>query len=441
MPLGRGAGGTHAGPESWYTVGAAGVAQSGRAPAFQFAGAAPTIAGPRFHEEIRTRRCGFFVARYPAIHHAARTGRPREGHGAIDRIRPGESTGAMTAQLLPPVEEALDPSLPLRGFVRLYEAHLRSERKTPKTIEVYKYVLGKFETWFTSTYGQPPTLAHFSRDQVRLFLVAAQDRPKWQGHPTLDGVTAEGISGATVHHYVRTLKTFGSWLDREDYARTNPLATLRLPKVDQKELLPLTEAEERQLLDTYNDNNPNDCRSKAIFLLMLDTGLRLSEVIHLQDANLDLDNGFLLVMGKGRKERSVPFGFTTEKVLRKYVTFFRPDPATPNFDEFFLSPDGYPLTEQAMKMLFTRARKRTGITRLHAHLLRHTYGIRAQENDMPTITLQHYMGHSSSKVTERYVHAAQSEKLKRARGYSPVDRLRLRVKQVGQRGRATRRRR
>ena len=77
-------------------------------------------------------------------------------------------------------------------------------------------------------------------------------------------------------------------------------------------------------------------------------------------------------MGKGRKERSVPFGYTTEKVLRKYVTFFRPDPATPRIEEFFLSPDGYPLTTKAMAMIFYRARKRTGITRLHAHFLRHT---------------------------------------------------------------------
>lgn len=81
---------------------------------------------------------------------------------------------------------------------------------------------------------------------------------KWQGHPTLDGVTEQGISGATVHHYVRTLKTFGSWLEREGYAQTNPLIALRLPKMDERELRPLTQAEERQLLDTYNDNNSND---------------------------------------------------------------------------------------------------------------------------------------------------------------------------------------
>src|SRR5205814_2101388 len=121
-----------------------------------------------------------------------------------------------------------------------------------------------------------------------------------------------------------------------------------LPKVDQKQLLPLTEEEERKLIDTYSENDSFECRSKAIFLLMLDTGLRLSEIITLTEQNMDLDGGFLLVMGKGRKERSVPFGYTTEKVLRKYVTFFRPDPSTPRIQEFFLSPDGYPLTTKAM---------------------------------------------------------------------------------------------
>ena len=80
-----------------------------------------------------------------------------------------------------------------------------------------------------------------------------------------------------------------------------------------------------------------------------------------------------------------------------------------------------------MKMIFTRAAKRTGIERLHPHLLRHTFGTRAQDNGMPRLTLQHYMGHSSSKVTERYAHAAQSEKLKRARGFSPIDQLGLRA--------------
>jgi site-specific recombinase XerD len=335
-------------------------------------------------------------------------------------------------------ESGPDEALPLFGFRRLYQTQLKSERKAAKTIAAYDYVLARFESWFTQANGRAPTLADFTVLQVRLFLVAAQEKPKWDGHPTLAGKGARTISGATVHHFVRSLKTFGGWLEREEYVPRHPLSNLRLPRVEQKQLIPLSEEEERQLIETYNDNNPNDCRTKAFFLLMLDTGLRLSEVVTLKAANVDLDNGFLLVMGKGSKERSVPFGFTTEKVLRKYVAFFRPDPANPNYEEFFLSPEGEPLTPKALQMVFARARSRTGIKRLHPHLLRHTYGIRAQEADMPTITLQHYMGHSSSKVTERYAHAAQSEKLKRARGYSPVDQLRFRIKPMNKGKRAKR---
>jgi site-specific recombinase XerD len=321
-------------------------------------------------------------------------------------------------------------ALPLAGFYRLYEAQQRAERKSPKTIKNYKEALGKFASWFEASYGSEPRLEDLTVVEARLFLAHALEQPKWQGHPSLEGVTTETLSVATVHQYTRGLKTFGAWLEREEYAPAHPLQNLRLPKLDEKQLRPLSEEEERRLLGAYDDNNPTECRLKAIFLLMLDTGLRLSELTTLQVENIDLDNGFLLVMGKGRKERSIPFGFTTERLLRKYVTFFRTEPALPSVGEFFLSPDGHPLTATAMKMLFTRAAKRTGIERLHPHLLRHTFGTRAQDNGMPTLTLQHYMGHSSSKVTERYAHAAQSEKLKRARGFSPIDHLGLRVKQA-----------
>jgi site-specific recombinase XerD len=318
----------------------------------------------------------------------------------------------------------------LAGFYRLYEAQLRAERKSPKTIRIYNEALGKFARWFEASYSRPAVLGDFNAVEARLFLADALGRRKYEGHPTLEGTTRETLSVSTVHQYTRGLKTFGAWLEREGYAAVHPLRTLRLPRLDERQLQPLSEEEERRLLGCYDDNNPTECRLKAIFLLMLDTGLRCGELTDLTLENLDLEGGFLLVMGKGRKERSIPFGFTTERLLRKYVTFFRPPPALPSIDAVFLSPDGYQMTYTAMKDIFTRAAKRSGIARLHPHLLRHTFGIRAQESGMPTITLQHYMGHSSSKVTERYAHAAQSERLKRARGYSPIDQLGLRVKQV-----------
>jgi site-specific recombinase XerD len=321
-------------------------------------------------------------------------------------------------------------ALPLAGFYRLYEAQLRAERKSPNTIRNYRDALERFARWSEANHGRPPALADLNVVEARLFLADALGRRKYEDHPTLAGTTRETISVTTVHQYTRGLKTFGAWLEREGYAAIHPLRTLRLPRLEERQLRPLSEEEERRLLGCYDDNNPTECRIKTIFLLMLDTGLRCAELTGLTLENLDLDGGFLLVMGKGRKERSVPFGYTTERLLRKYVTFFRPPPALPSIDAVFLSPDGHPMTYTALSMVFKRAAKRSGIARLHPHLLRHTFGIRAQENGMPTITLQHYMGHSSSKVTERYAHAAQSERLKRARGYSPIDQLGLRVKQL-----------
>ncbi|MGE3856176.1 MAG: tyrosine-type recombinase/integrase [Dehalococcoidia bacterium] len=331
-----------------------------------------------------------------------------------------------------PIEPGFDPQpIALTRFTRMFNAQLRSEQKSPRTIQAYEYTFTRFARWFETIEGREPLFGDFTVGRVRMFLSDTMDVPKWAGHRYIpQGQPDQKISSATLHQYARNLKTFGLWFEREGYVDRNPLYALRMPRLTRRELVPLTEDEQRVLLKTYSDTIPTECRLRAIFLLLLDTGLRLAELTGLQDRNVDLDAGYVRVLGKGRKERSVPFGHLTEKVLRKYAEFFRPDPASPLVTTFFLSPDGYPMTPKAVTMLFQRARSRTGIARLHPHLLRHTYAIRAQEQDMPTITLQHYMGHSSPEMTERYVHAAQSERLKRARGHSPIDQFAARDREL-----------
>jgi site-specific recombinase XerD len=72
-------------------------------------------------------------------------------------------------------------------------------------------------------------------------------------------------------------------LEAEEYVEVHPLASLRLPRLDQKEIVPLSEEEERKLISSYSDNDPTQCRVRAMFLIMLDTGLRRAEVISLKD--------------------------------------------------------------------------------------------------------------------------------------------------------------
>ncbi len=128
----------------------------------------------------------------------------------------------------------------------------------------------------------------------------------------------------------------------------------------------------------------------------------------------------------------MPFGFKTGWVLQRYRLLHRPPPATPAVEAFFLNRDGYPLTDASLEMVFRRARVRSGIMRLHAHLLRHTYGTRSSELGIPTLTLQRFMGHSQPTVTERYSHVAASERLKRERGYDHLDGMELRVRRPRQ---------
>jgi integrase/recombinase XerC/integrase/recombinase XerD len=115
-------------------------------------------------------------------------------------------------------------------------------------------------------------------------------------------------------------------------------------------------------------------------------------------------------------------------VLQRYRHNYRPAPAGPGCDTSFLTEDGLPLPERVLDGIFERARRKTGIKRLHAHLLRHTYRTRSAEMNMPTLTLQHFMGHSVPTVTERYSHVATSERLKRDRTFDHVDQLSLRVR-------------
>jgi integrase/recombinase XerC len=120
----------------------------------------------------------------------------------------------------------------------------------------------------------------------------------------------------------------------------------------------------------------------------------------------------------------------TAQVLQRYLSFYRPDPANPRIDSFFLNADGEAITTNAVKMLVQRASSNAQVPRLHAHLLRHTYGLRTHELGVDPLDLQARMGHASVGTTQRYAHAAESERLKLSQ-VSYLDQLPIKVKKVG----------
>jgi site-specific recombinase XerD len=127
----------------------------------------------------------------------------------------------------------------------------------------------------------------------------------------------------------------------------------------------------------------------------------------------------LKVHGKGQKENYVPLGATTQKALARYLEHFRV-PAQAREKGFFLNIFGEPISTDSVQSSFVRLAKRSGITRLHPHLLRHTAATRMLSNGADLHTVQRLLRHSDVRVTLRYLHLVPDQLQERMQLFSPL---------------------
>ena len=284
----------------------------------------------------------------------------------------------------------------------------KAEGKSLKTIAWYSEMLYDF-TGFLKSKGSRATLSEFDTETVREFVVYDQER---------------GMSPYTVQGKARALKAFSSWLSREGYRSDNLLSNFKLPKVPTNVIEPLTGAEIDHLVSCKNLLTAIGCRDIAILILMLDTGIRLGELCNLPFADVHVEEGYLKVMGKGSKERIVPIGASTQKMLWRYIIHFRPEPINKSNNYLFLTLDGQLLQPNAVKLLINRWGKKAGVPRLHAHLCRHTFATNFLiYNCGDVFRLQQILGHSSLEMVRRYVHYASTQALINGKTLSPVDQM------------------
>lgn len=284
----------------------------------------------------------------------------------------------------------------------------KAEGKSPKTVSWYSDMLLDFVKYLKQT-GRRPILAEFCVINVRNYIVHEQER---------------GMSPYTVQAKVRALKAFSSWLLSEGYAPENLLKNIKLPKVPIKVVDTLTPDEIKALVDTQNPLTSLGSRNLAILVTLLDTGLRCSELSDLLFENTHVEEGYLKVVGKGSRERLVPIGALTQKVLWRYVLHFRPQPVNENNDQLFLTINGEKLEYDAIRQILKRLGRKAGVPRLHAHLCRHTYATNYLYHKCGDVfMLQHILGHSSLDMVRRYVHHSSSQALINGRTLSPMDQI------------------
>lgn len=164
----------------------------------------------------------------------------------------------------------------------------------------------------------------------------------------------------------------------------------------------------------------------AIVLLLLDSGIRVSECKEIELDDVNLENGCIMIRnGKGSKERIVPVGSLVQKTLWKYIKQFRPQPLTQQVKALFLSDKGLPLTRNGIQQMLRRYGKRAGINgiRCSPHTLRHTFAKNYLLNGGDIFSLQKMLGHSSLASVRLYVNLFATDIKKQHQRFSPVDNL------------------
>jgi integrase/recombinase XerC/integrase/recombinase XerD len=315
----------------------------------------------------------------------------------------------------------LKKQLYLEQLRKKYETACRAEGKSPKTIAGYNQIICAL-TRYMAEIGMSTLLSDFSIDIVRSYILYLGERPKFQGHP-FTPPRGKGLARESIRDHVRTLKAFSTWLYTEGYTQKNVLKALKLPKPDQLIIEPLTFEEKTRIFKAINQDTYAGRRARAFIEVLLDTGVRVSGIIGADIQDLNIKDGSLKIMGKGRKERFVPIGTQALATLVGYVTHERSKYAKPDCTALFVSVKGERLSANAVKLMFTRLAKKSGIKRLHAHLCRHTFAIDYLMNGGDIYSLKEILGHSSLTMVEKYLHFTQAQITTRHRQFSPMDKF------------------
>ena len=220
----------------------------------------------------------------------------------------------------------------------------------------------------------------------------------------IDHMKEEQKSVSTVSRTLASIRAFGQFLVREDLLVENPATAIALPKIQKKAPKILTEQEILILLDQPCGNDLKGIRDKAMLELLYATGIRVSELITLRVADVNLNQGYIICRDQ-HKERSIPIGKPAINAVKKYLTQVRHVMIRENSQEaLFVNCSGTPLTRQGFwKILKTYAKTANIETEITPHMLRHSFAAHLIQHGANLKSVQQMLGHSDISTTQVYM--------------------------------------
>jgi integrase/recombinase XerC len=234
-----------------------------------------------------------------------------------------------------------------------FKRALRAENKAPSTLDTYGRSLNLLHSYLVRE-GLPTDIEQVKALHIRAFITEMLDKH----------------SPATASNRYRALRRFFRWLLDEEEIASDPMQGVKPPHVPERPVPILKDENVRALLKDCSGKDFIDRRDNAAIRLLLDTGVRRSEMAGLSVDDVDFDLGVVIVMGKGRRPRTVPFGSKTAMALDRYMRA-RVGHKYAHLPNLWIGQRGA-LNSDAWRIILHRRGKRVGIPNLHSHQFRHT---------------------------------------------------------------------
>jgi site-specific recombinase XerD len=288
-------------------------------------------------------------------------------------------------------------------------AHAR--RLSRHTLRDYDNTYRRFEEFL----GRDPPLADIDAGHIRTFLASL-----------------DHLSAKTLLNYHTGLAALWTWATKEGIVDQHIVRQVERPKPEKREIRPYTLSEIKAMLEacdrtrhyvrpgkrSCNHTRPTALRDRTIILLLVDTGMRASELCNLRLQHLDLKDRSLLVMGKGDKERRVRISPRTAQAIWRYLAT-RDDTDIPKA-YLFPTRDGFRLSRHSLRRMLQRTGDRAGVPRVNVHRFRHTFAIQLLRNGGNIFALKRLLGHSSLEMVDTYLAIVQADVEETHQEASPV---------------------
>jgi integrase/recombinase XerD len=278
----------------------------------------------------------------------------------------------------------LDPDV--EGFLALLGAS-----RAPRTVEAYRRDLAAL-----SEYLDKP-LARATLEELERYTASLR---------------ANGLAATTIARRTAATRSFFRHQQLLGVRDDNPAAAVKLPRRPKPLPKTLSPGEAERLIDAAKGTQPRNLRDQALVELMYGAGLRVSEAVGLDKSGVDLDDRFVRVTGKGGKERVVPIGRHATDAVRRYLSRGRPYLDRRHRPELFLNAKGGPLTRAGAFLILRRLAETAGLdpTRVHPHILRHSFATHLLEGGADLRSVQEMLGHADLSTTELYTHVSDTRR-------------------------------